>query len=342
MTIRSAGITAVCIHLILLGVSNPASAEPGNGSTFPEAPGYGSRAEVMARILTGQLKLIGKPDRLPADTRLDAGVVYGTVGDRELEMDIVRPDPADADRAENTGRDGRPALLFIHGGAWAKGSREDYYVYTHHFASLGYVCATASYRLVREAPFPAAVKDVKCAIRFLRSHAGDYGIDPEKIAVVGGSAGGHLAMMAAYTGPEDGFDDSGGHAGISSHVSAVVDFYGPADLTTDFAVNAGAVKAFLDGVPYSVNPQLYRQASPVSYLDAGDPPTLIFHGTLDEIVPVNQSNLLAARLRELEIDHYYDRLEGWPHTMDAAVVVNNRTRAVMEWFLRQHLGDPTH
>lgn len=304
------------------------SAEVPVPESAPEAPGYSSRTEIMARIALKNLKLIEPPQSIPDGVRFHQDVVYGHGGSGNLMMDILQPEEAV----------GSPAMVFIHGGAWSGGRRQDYYAYTHHFAALGYVTATVSYRLSGEAPFPAAVEDVKCALRYLRSHAEKYGIDPDRIAVVGGSAGGHLAMMAGYAGASAGLEGSGGWENTSSKPNLVINFYGPADLTTDFARKAGAVMKFLEGKRFEEAPEIYEKASPVRYIDPEDPPTLIFHGTLDEIVPVNQSDILKACLEDAGVTFCYDRLEGWPHTMDASVTVNARTRHVMQWFLETQFG----
>ena len=124
-----------------------------------------------------------------------------------------------------------PAVLFLHGGAWKGGYRQIYHYYCTKFAEHGFVAATASYRFTGEAPFPAAVEDVKCAVRWLRANAEKRGIDPNKIGVAGGSAGGHLAMMIGYSSDVPELEGKGGHAETSSRVQAVVDLYGPTDLT---------------------------------------------------------------------------------------------------------------
>ena len=118
------------------------------------------------------------------------------------------------------------------------------------------------------------------------------------------------------------------------------DFYGPYDLTTPFAQNAGAVKKFLGNQSYSEARELYERASPGKYLTAQAPPTLILHGTIDDIVPISQSDALAEKLKALKIPFVYDRLEGWPHAMDAAEGVNERCQYFMNRFFDQHLPLP--
>jgi dipeptidyl aminopeptidase/acylaminoacyl peptidase len=175
----------------------------------------------------------------------------------------------------------------------------------------------------------------------MRENADELGVDPDRIAVVGGSAGGHLALLVAYTSDAE-FEGAGGHEGVSSRVRCVVNLYGPTDLTTDFvrdnAFARGVVRQFL-GASIDENPDLYQQASPVTHIDAEDPPTLILHGTIDDIVPIRQGDLLADALEETGVLYIYDRLPGWPHAMDIAQPVNDRCVLLMDRFFQQHLGD---
>ena len=115
-------------------------------------------------------------------------------------------------------------------------------------------------------------------------------------------------------------------------------FYGPADLTTAFAKSHPAVLQFL-GKPYEQAATLYEKASPIRHLDPTDPPTLVLHGTLDEVVPVTQSDALVEKLKTLGIPHEYDRLQGWPHSMDVAQTVFDRSVWLMDRFLKTHLSD---
>jgi acetyl esterase/lipase len=296
------------------------AAENGPGELPKPPAGYKNRTLVLAAIASGILPLVNNDVPLPDGVLLEKDIEYGNVDGRSLKLDLYRPRKI----AKPV-----PALLFIHGGAWKSGKRQDYDFYTKAFAKKGYVVATASYRFSGEAPFPAAVQDCKCAVRWLRANAQKYRIDPKQIAVVGGSAGGHLAMMLGYA-DDPALEGKGGHAGVSSQVSAVVNLYGVYDMTTEFARSSSAVKNFLAGKTFAEVPKLYRQSSPRFNLDKGDPPTLILHGTIDEVVPIGQSDALAAHLKHLKIPHEYGRLTGWPHTMDLAKSVNIYCQAMME------------
>ena len=304
------------------------------GGDPPPAPaGYPNSVALFAAIKLGVVKLVDRDAPLPESVELRSDIEYGKVGDRPLLLDLYSP---------NERKEKLPLLIFIHGGGWKGGKKEDYRVYTQVFATKGYVVASLSYRLTGEAKFPACVNDVKCAVRYLRSHADEIGIDPERIGVVGGSAGGHLAMMIGYSSDVPELEGNGGHAGVSSHVKAVVNIYGPTNLNDDFVrknKDANQLIESLFGKSVADAGDLLDKASPGFYLDAKDPPTLILHGTIDDIVPVDQSDQLAKKLAELKIPYVYDRLPGWPHTMDLAKDVNVRSTWMMERFFARYLKD---
>lgn len=301
-------------------------------ATEDAAPG-GFPNTLAARLAVGLRQVpivdVNIPD--PLDVAIERGVEYGKGGGRPLQLDLYSPKNRSSNHAA-------PGLVLIHGGAWKGGRRSDYHFYGVKFAQQGYVVATISYRLLQEAPFPAAVRDAKCAVRWLRANAARLGVDPERLAVAGGSAGGHLAMMVGYSSDVAELEGDGGNPEVSSRVQAVVNLYGPADLTTPFGVESPLVKNFLGGRTYEDAPEAYRLASPLTHLSNDDPPTLIFHGTIDDTVPIAQADLLAARLKDLGIPFRYDRLDGWPHALDLAQAVNDRARRTMLEFLAEHLG----
>ncbi len=316
----------VCVLLAALRILTlPAYADIFEGA--PPAPaGFEDFAASRAALATGKIALIQQPTEIPAGVIEEKDIEYGKGGDKALLLDLYRPETSDAPL---------PAMVFIHGGGWSGGERQDYKFYTVEFARQGYVAATITYRLRQEAPFPAALQDAKCAVRWMRANATKYNIDPDRIAVIGGSAGGHLSLMVAYSdGPE--FEGLGGNADQSSRVQAVINFYGVTDLTIPVYRTADTIVKFV-GKPYAEAPEAYTAASPLAHLTKDDPPTLTFHGTIDELVPVAQADELHANLKELGIPNYYDRVEGWPHTMDLARDINARCRFVIVKFLEQHL-----
>lgn len=298
----------------------------------PAAPaGFRDARGALQAVIAGQVPIIDRNLPLPDDVRFTADVEYGRVDGRALTLDLYQPAAA---------ANSVPGLVLIHGGAWAGGSKGDYRYYAQRFAQQGYVAVSIGYRLSGERLFPAAVEDCKCAVRWMRANASELGVDPERIAVVGGSAGGHLAMMVGYSSDAPELEGNGGHVDISSRVQCVVELYGPCDLTTDFVrenefanrtVRNFLGKAMDDDLP------LYLRASPITYVDADDPPTLILHGTIDDVVPVEQADLLAARLAEVGVPYLYDRLPGWPHAMDLARDVNERCMWLMERFFAAYL-----
>lgn len=317
------GALAVALALVWLWLHR--------GSYDGEKPprGYGSTKQVVAAVGVGALRLVDMTPPLPAGVVETKGIEYGRVEPWVLQLDLYQP----RDRGTNL----VPGLLFLHGGAWRGGQREDYRVYTTWFAERGFVAATASYRLQQAAKYPAALEDCKAAVRWMRANAAKIGVDPERIVVLGGSAGGHLAMMLGYTPDDPAFEGQSGTPGVSSRVAAVVDLYGPADLTTPFGQAASVVWDFL-GKKYDEDPELWRRASPLFHLKKGAPPTLVFHGTIDDTVPIDQGDSLVAKLRELGVPHEYHRLEGWPHTLDAARPMNEFCRDQIERFLKKHLA----
>jgi len=298
----------------------------------PPAPsGYETPEATKEAIFSGKIKLVHFNLPVPSSVKVEKGLEYGKGGDVSLQLDLYSPKEIGT---------AVPGVLFIHGGSWKGGSREIYHSYCVHFAERGYVAATVSYRLVDVAPFPAAVEDVKCAVRWMRANAERLGVDPNQLAVVGASAGGHLATMVGYSSDVAELEGDGGHSGISSRVQTVVDFYGPVDLTTDFARDKGPILDFMGGKRFEDAKQQYELASPLTHVTADDPPTLIFHGTIDRIVPIHQSEMLVARLEEEGIAHEYDPIEGWPHGMDAVEGVNAHCLAKMFEFFDEHLPLP--
>ena len=297
---------------------------------MPAPPrGYPTRNAALVSLLTGRLEIIDIQAEIPIPPGVTekCDIEYGRVGDRPLQLDLYSPAAAAGPV---------PGLIFIHGGGWQMGNRSDYKYYTVRFADHGYVAATVSYRFSQEAEFPAAVEDVKCAVRWMRANADEIGVDPDRIAVIGGSAGGYLALMAGYAPDVPELEGTGGHEGVSSAVRVVVDLYGPPDLTVPIDRDNPIVTDFM-GATYEELRDHYALASPLHHLDPSDPPTLIMHGTIDQILPVTHSDALAEKLLELGLPYWYDRVDGWPHTMDLAPAVNERTLYLMDAFFERYL-----
>jgi acetyl esterase/lipase len=217
---------------------------------------------------------------------VERDITYATADGVALKMDIYYPKTATA---------AVPALVYIHGGGWTGGDKGSGAgtVDTPELLSRGYLVAAVNYRLAPQYKFPAQIEDVKCAIRFLRANAPAYGIDPTRIGAWGGSAGGHLVALLGVTDSSAGFEGSCGYADQSSRVQAVVDLFGPADLTVNFGPSSKLEQVFGTSDPKS---EIASRASPVTWVTGDDPPFLIIHGDKDEVVPLSQSQILYDRL----------------------------------------------
>jgi acetyl esterase/lipase len=218
-------------------------------------------------------------------------IVYRTVGGEDLKLDLAMPD---------SGTGPFPAIVVIHGGAWRQGSKNDNRGVLDEFARHGYVAISPQYRFCPKDPFPAQVHDVKAAVRWLRSNARDYKIDPLHIGAVGFSAGGHLSLMLGLTDDDDGLEgDDVPKDAPSSRVQCVVNYFGPADLAADDLplVSKNFVKDFLGGTPQE-KAEAAKLSSPATFATKDDPPTLTFQGTKDPLVPHTQAYTLADALTE--------------------------------------------
>ncbi len=215
-------------------------------------------------------------------------VQFCTGGGRPLLMDVFIPN--------HRNRVPTPAVLWIHGGGWDHGDKNGH-PGAAFLANEGFVTATLSYRLSGDSPFPAAIEDCKCAIRFLRANAPQYGVDPDKIGVAGSSAGGHLAELVATADQNAGLEGEGGWQNVSSKVQAAASYFGVSDLTMQFPQDTvQVIVKFFRGTEKDM-PALYRKASPIVYVSKDDPPLLLVHGEKDDGVPFNQSVLMAKTYR---------------------------------------------
>lgn len=212
-------------------------------------------------------------------------VAYDDRSGEDTTLDVYLPED---------GATQRPAVLFLHGGAWASGDKSEYGDAAQRLAGSGYVAATANYRLVPEGSYPAAIQDARCALAFLRGHAAEYGIDPDRIAVVGYAAGGHLAsMLGVAQGTAELEPDCS--AGTTGAANAVVAASAMHDLT--LLDDTSEVEAFLGGTLTEL-PDRYAIASPVSHVKPGAPPYLLIHGDFDFVISVEQSERMNAALRD--------------------------------------------
>lgn len=227
---------------------------------------------------------------IPDAAKVERDVVYGRAGRVELKLDLYYP------HGKATGP--LPVAVYIHGGGWTKGDKAGGagMLALGEVLRCGYLVASINYRLAPEFKFPAQIEDAKCAIRYLRAHAKELNLDPERIGVWGSSAGGHLAALVGTADASAGFDTSGGWTNHSSRVRAVVNIFGPADLSPRGELGNLRVGQTVFGAQSSDDPVL-KQASPVTHVSADDPPFLLLHGNRDRLVPLSQSQMLLAQLR---------------------------------------------
>jgi acetyl esterase/lipase len=264
----------------------------------------------MTLLVVALAAVFVQQPQIPDDLVFEAGVAYDHADPLQV-MDIVRP--KDNSRPH-------PAVVLIHGGGFRNGSRKGYQSLCIRLAKLGYVAATVDYRLAPKAPFPAAVYDVKAAVRYLRANAGVLGIDPNKVGTMGGSAGGHLALFLGVTGNVPEFEGDGPNKGQSSKVQAVADFYGPSDLTKSYGRSVDAAEVlplFLGGDAYKAR-ALHLRASPLFWVTPDAAPTLAIQGTKDRYVNPEQSVWIIDRLMAAGVDAELEMIAGADHGFKGA------------------------
>ncbi|MGI5819749.1 MAG: alpha/beta hydrolase fold domain-containing protein [Armatimonadota bacterium] len=257
-------------------------------------------------------------------------VQYGDVDGHPLLLDAYLP----ADDAIN------PAVVFIHGGGWRNGDKAGGFraVRGDRFIAQGVAVISIGYRLSGVAPYPAAVDDCLAAVRWIRENAEGLKVDPDRMAVWGGSAGGHLALMMGFRepGPEDAGADG---APPPNFFRCVVALNPPTDLTADDEMHRErALLAFMAATREEA-PERYAEASPLTHLSADDPPVFIMHGTADRTVPYNQALVLQERMEEVGVPVTLVTFEGAGHGLSGADredVEATMQRAVE--FVLEHLG----
>jgi acetyl esterase/lipase len=239
------------------------------------------------------------------DILFEKDVVYGKGGDEELKLNLGRPKELTAPT---------PCIVIIHGGGWAAGNKNGHDAQVRELAKKGYVSATVGYRFAPKHIFPAQIEDVKCAIRFLRANADKYMIDKDRIGAVGFSAGAHLSMMLGTMDKDDGLEGEGGNPDQPSKVNAVVAWFGPTDLTSsDWPEKTGKILTSFLGGSKQEKPELYKKASPITYVNAGDAPMLLIQGTKDGLVPWTQATAMGDALTKAGVYGRVDLILGANH-----------------------------
>lgn len=287
--------------------------------------------KILATFLcTAMLATLGrsqeaKPAALstfPTDVRVERSVDY-LGADRSEKADVYSPLEIPAGKR-------LPAVVIIHGGGWNDGVRDDRREINigSTLARHGYIAMSIDYVLShgKYEVWPTNLYDCKNAVRWLRRNAERLHVNPDRIGVIGGSAGGHLASMVALTGPGDGLEPARPYPGVSDQVSCCVDMYGITDLTIY------EPRAAMLGKKLSEAPDLYRAASPMIYVRSNAPPFLILHGTADKTVSPRQSELFAAVLEKAGVEHKLIMIEGAPHSFTLEPPQRDLRPLVLDFF----------
>lgn len=254
------------------------------------------------------------------DVRVDEHV-YAVVDGHELKLDLYR--------AQST-QQSRPVVITIHGGSWLSGNRADFVELNRHLAADGYIVAAIDYRLAPRWRFPAAQEDVAAAVSYVKALDAATMVDPNRIALIGRSAGGQIALLAAYTARDPA-------------IRGVVSYYGPAALRWGYenpakrAVvdSSGVLETYLGGPPATHGAQ-YEAAEPATFVDAASPPTLFIQGLRDELVSPFHNEFVSARLIGAGVPHFILRLPWAVHGCDYIFSgpCGQLSTYAVEWFLR--------
>lgn len=268
----------------------------------------------------------------PDDVIFERDIPYRKGHDRWV-LNVIRP------REDSTKP--RAVVVLVHGGGWSMGDHYRFSRMGFTFAQKGYVVVTPTYRMIREAPFPACLHDVKNAIRWVRAHAEKYNIDPNRIGAYGNSAGGTLALTAAITNKEDDLEGDGSFLKFSSALQAVVCSGAVGDMShsnhsklaaTVYRNLAGAKKR---GTPESQIKAVMRRASPSSYVRKHVPPIMLVHGAKDTIVFIDSTDVFAKQMKEAGADITYLRFKDAGHGVMGQKGV--KTMPAMYLFFEKHL-----
>jgi acetyl esterase/lipase len=247
-----------------------------------------------------------KPPAVSDDVVFERNIEYANPDGQHLQLNLARPKKGDGPF---------PAIVCIHGGGFRAGKREGYDAQCIRLAQHGYFALTVSYRLAPKYRFPAAVHDVKAAVRWVRANAKKYHIDPDRIGVTGVSAGGHLAQFLAVTSDVQEFEGDGGNSDQSSKAACVVNVYGPSDFTKSYgkSVDAAEVLPLFLGGDLKTAWKEHVRASPLYWVTPNAAPTLCIHGTDDKYVAHEQAVWLIDRLKASAVEAELLTLPGAGH-----------------------------
>jgi len=304
-------------------------------SLIPPFAGWRVARENDIALSPGQY-FFGSPDNRSASVERTTET-FATVEGQTLKLDVYLPGSKETTL--------RAAVIVVHGGSWSAGERSDYPLWNEWLAGQGYAVFDVDYRLAPQPNWQTATGDVKCAVGWVKANAGKFAVDPARVALLGRSAGGHLALLAAYSTNESALPPS--CAAPDASVRAVVSLYAPTDLKWGYEHPAnrrvldgpGKIRDFTGGTPASA-PETIRLASATTHVKAQSPPTLLFHGGRDQLVSDRHMTLLTERLSQHNVphrallipyaQHAFDyNFDGWGSQLARPIILD---------FLSTHLG----
>tara|TARA_B100000902_G_scaffold214242_1_gene203724 strand:+ start:242 stop:1036 length:795 start_codon:yes stop_codon:yes gene_type:complete len=255
------------------------------------------------------------------------GLIIGKNGNQDLTGDLFLPPE---------GTENGAAIVFVHGGGWREGDKSQLRGYGILLARQGFVCLCTAYRLSDEALWPAQIQDVKCAIRYVRTHADDLKIDPNKIGVSGNSAGGHLSLMAGLSVYEPDFEGKAGNNEVNSKVKAICAIYPPAQIRK-YDNSDPIIDAYKALMGKDAQQEDYDKASPLLQIKADFPPTMLIHGSTDSVVNLADSTDLYKKLAEKGVPselHIYSEEE---HAFDSQSGYGRSVAELQNLFFKKYL-----
>ncbi|MCX6645424.1 MAG: alpha/beta hydrolase [bacterium] len=247
-------------------------------------------------------------------------IIYALHNGIDLKLDLLEPHNQNGDEILGLA----PVLVNIHGGGWSEGDKSENHGLLQSFSKIGWVAISINYRLVPDAVFPDQLDDCRAALKWVVENVEQYGGDPDRIVLWGSSAGAHLALLTAATLNLPYNDIPHGDNGIDfnfgNRIQCVIDMAGPTDLTnlgiwrSDIKSQIYDMLGALENPGNSAEPlPNAREASPITYVDPGDPPVFIVHGLNDDVVPIIQSEALYEALIEAGVDVEFIKVEGLDH-----------------------------
>jgi acetyl esterase/lipase len=290
------------------------------------------------RELRCNLYLPSEPDAVPAELEPPGVAGSGVAGSGVAGSGVAGSGGAGSGVAGSGGVPGqqpgeRTAVILVHGGGWRSGEPEQLHGYGILLGRAGFVCIAPEYRLLGESPWPAAIHDVKSAIRWVRAHAGELGVDPDRIVIEGNSAGGHLALLAAGT-PGHPVLDGDDNLGVSSEVAAVIGVYAPSLFFQSRFERGGVPFLALTDSGDDAGAAL---ASPRSHVGPDFPPTMLIHGTHDALVPLAATLTMHEALLAAKVPASMHIYAEQPHAFDRDQVFGRQCVAEMVLFLDHYV-----